>query len=180
MVLTRQRADVSKLMYHVCFNGTSSTMVCWSAFDGQLRAYVSASLNGDLPDHSWWQATTGCHLGGARRWRSRSPLSSQPHHVLPLVSTMIDHSSPCPWRPEPVHHGQRMTRVPMQLARLVSTLPSSPWGSLTKPWLSVSSPGATSSGTPCRICPLLPSGTLGASLLTLATEMTSNPWPGNV
>ena len=64
MVLTRQCADVSKLMYHMRINGDLLDTDLLVAFDGQLRASVSASLNGDLPDHSWWQATTGVSCGG--------------------------------------------------------------------------------------------------------------------
>ena len=52
MVLTRQCADVSKLMYHMRINGGLLDLL--ASFDGQLRASVSASLSGDLPDHSWW------------------------------------------------------------------------------------------------------------------------------
>ena len=58
MVLTRQCADVSKLIYHMRINGDLLNHDLLASFDGQLRASVSASLCGDLPDHSWWQATT--------------------------------------------------------------------------------------------------------------------------
>ena len=51
--LTRQRADVSKLMYHTRINVDLLDQDLLVAFDGQLRASVSASLGGDLPDHSW-------------------------------------------------------------------------------------------------------------------------------
>ena len=64
MVLTRQCADVSKLMYHMRINGDLLDQDLLAAFDGQMRASVSASLSGDLPDHSWWQATTGVTCGG--------------------------------------------------------------------------------------------------------------------
>ena len=53
MVLTRQCADVSKHMYHMRIGGDMLDQDLLVAFDGQLRASVSASLNGDLPDHSW-------------------------------------------------------------------------------------------------------------------------------
>ena len=44
MVLTRQCADVSKLMYHMRINGDLLDKDMLVAFDGQLRASVSASL----------------------------------------------------------------------------------------------------------------------------------------
>ena len=58
LVLTRQCADVSKLMYHMRINGDILDHDLLASFDGQLRASVANSLAGDLPDHSWWQATT--------------------------------------------------------------------------------------------------------------------------
>ena len=64
LVLTRQCADVSKLMYHMRINGDILDHDLLASFDGQLRASVSNSLSGDLPDHSWWQATTGVSVGG--------------------------------------------------------------------------------------------------------------------
>ena len=64
LVLTRQCADVSKLMYHMRINGDILDHDLLGSFDGQLRASVSNSLSGDLPDHSWWQATTGVTVGG--------------------------------------------------------------------------------------------------------------------
>ena len=64
LVLTRQCADVSKLMYHMRINGDILDHDLFASFDGQLRASVSNSLCGDLPDHSWWQATTGVSVGG--------------------------------------------------------------------------------------------------------------------
>ena len=68
MVLTSQCADVSKLMYHMRINGDLLDHDLLAAFDGQMRASVSASLSGDLPDHSWWQASV-------RRSGSRFPPS---------------------------------------------------------------------------------------------------------
>ena len=64
LVLTRQCADVSKLMYHMRINGNILEHDLLASFDGQLRASVATSLAGDLPDHSWWQATTGVTVGG--------------------------------------------------------------------------------------------------------------------
>ena len=51
---TRCCADVSKLMYHMRISGDLLDQVLLVAFDGQLRASVSASLSGDLLDHFWW------------------------------------------------------------------------------------------------------------------------------
>ena len=64
MVLIRQCADVSKLTYHMRINGDVLDNDLLASFDGQLRASLSASLCGDLPDHSWWQATMGVTRGG--------------------------------------------------------------------------------------------------------------------
>ena len=44
MVLTRQCADVSKLMYHVRINGDVLDHDLLASFDGQLRAAVSNSV----------------------------------------------------------------------------------------------------------------------------------------
>ena len=56
--------DVSKLVYHMRINGDILDHDLLASFDGQLRASVSNSLSGDLPDHSWWQATPGVTVGG--------------------------------------------------------------------------------------------------------------------
>ena len=64
MVLTRQCADASKLTCHMRINGDLLEHDLLASFDGQLRASVRASLCGDLPDRSWWQATTGVTCGG--------------------------------------------------------------------------------------------------------------------
>ena len=126
MVLPRQCADVSKLMYHMRINGDVLDQDLPVAFDGQLRASVTASLSGDSPDHYWWQATAGVTCGGlglraalgdcAPRHRRQS------HRVSPLG----------------VHHGRPLqscfclnqlimavndARTDAALTRLVSTLP---------------------------------------------------------
>ena len=62
--IVRQCADVSKLMCHTHVNGDMLDHDLLAAFDGQLRASVSASLCGDLLDHSWWRATRGVTCGG--------------------------------------------------------------------------------------------------------------------
>ena len=52
MVLTRQCADVSKFKFHMRINGDTLDHDLVASFDLQLPASVSASLCGDLPDHS--------------------------------------------------------------------------------------------------------------------------------
>ena len=99
--IVRQCADVSKLMYHMCIDGICSIMDLLAAFDGQMRASVSASLSGDLPVHSWWQATTGVTCG-------------QPHHV-PLPGLHHD---------RPPTTAEYQARTCEAFARLVSTLPT--------------------------------------------------------
>ena len=88
MVLTRQCADVSKLMYHVRINGDLLDQDLLVAFDGQPRASVSASLNGDLLDHCWWQATTTVTCGGLglrTALGGRAPcFRRQPHQMPPF------------------------------------------------------------------------------------------------
>ena len=87
LVLTRQCADVSRLMYHMRINGDILDHDLLASFDGQLRASVSNSLCGDLPDHSWWQATTGVmdrRLGAAHsRVRGLAGLRGEPHPISP-------------------------------------------------------------------------------------------------
>ena len=85
LVLTRQCADVSKLMYHMRINGDILDHDLLASFDGQLRASVSNSLSGDLPDHSWWQATTGVVTVALPAFVASRILSR------PLVVTMVDH-----------------------------------------------------------------------------------------
>ena len=97
MVLTRQGADVSNLMYHMRINGDLLGQDLLAAFDGQLRASVSASLCGDLPDHSWWQATTGVTCGGlglrTALGIALSAFVASRIMCRPLVSTMVDNFS---------------------------------------------------------------------------------------
>ena len=103
------------------------TRTCWPAFDGQLRASVSASLSSDLPDHSWWQATTGVTCGGLGL---RTALGfALPAFVAsrimcrPLVSTMVDHFSLAFGVPNQSILAEYDARTDAALARLVSTLP---------------------------------------------------------
>ena len=95
LVLTRQCADVSKLMYHMRINGDILDHDLLASFDGQLRASVSNSLSGDLPDHSWWQATTGVTVGGLglRTAVTVALPAFVASRILsrPFVVTMVDH-----------------------------------------------------------------------------------------
>ena len=71
------------------------------AFDGQLRASVSASLNGDLPHECWWQVTTGVTCGGLGLGTALeiSPTAFVSRRIMcrPLLTTMVDHVD---------HHGR--------------------------------------------------------------------------
>ena len=127
MVLTRQCADVSKLVYRMRVDGDMLDKDLLVAFDGQLRASVSASLNGDLPDHSWWQATTGVSCG---RLGLRTALGiALPAFVAgrttcrPLVSTMVDHFSHAFDVPNQLIMAEYGARTDAALTRLVATLP---------------------------------------------------------
>ena len=110
MVVTRQCADVSKLMYQMRINGHLLDQDLLAAFDGQMRVSVSASLSGDLPDHSWWQATTGVTCGGLGL--RTAPGVALPAFVASRITCRplgVHHGRPLQprlWRPEPVHHGR--------------------------------------------------------------------------
>ena len=95
LVLTRQCADVSRLMYHMRINGDMLDHDLLGSYDGQLRASVANSLAGDLPDHSWWQATTGVTVGslGLRTAVTVALPAFVASRILsrPLVVTMVDH-----------------------------------------------------------------------------------------
>ena len=88
MVLTRQCADVSKLMYHMRIIGDLLDQDLLAAFDGQLRASVAVTcritLGGRPP-----QASPAAAWASARRLGSRSP----------LVSPAASRVAPCcpPW-----------------------------------------------------------------------------------
>ena len=93
MVLTRQCADVSKLMCRMRINGDVLDHDLLASFDEQLRGLVSASLCGD----SWWQPPRGSLVAA---WASARPLElpftpSSPAASCdaPLVSSMVDHFS---------------------------------------------------------------------------------------
>ena len=103
-------------MYHTRINGDML------AFGWQLRASVSASLCGDLPDHSWWQATTGVTCGGLGL---RTTLGvALPAVVASLVSTTIDHLRLAFGTTSQPIMAEYDARADDALARLVSTLPT--------------------------------------------------------
>ena len=143
----------SKIKYHTRINGDLFDQDLLAAFDGQMRASVSASLSGDLPDHSWWQATTGVTCGGLG---PRTALSAAlPAFVASrimcrsLVSTMIGHFS--------IAFGPRASCSWPNTTPARRTQRSSCWVSLMKLWPSGNSSGTTYSlgpGMPCRICTL--------------------------
>ena len=94
-VLTRQCANVSKLVYHMRINGDRIDHSATNRFDRNLRAAIEVSLGGDLPDTSWLQATTGVTYGGLGLRSADS--TALPAFVAsrvssrPLVRTMVDH-----------------------------------------------------------------------------------------
>ena len=115
-------------MYHMRINGDILDHDLLASFDGQLRASVSTSLAGDLPDHSWWQATTGVAVGGlglrtavtvalpafvASRILSRS-----------LVATMVDHFCAAIGASRQTIMAEYDARTDEALSRLASTLPT--------------------------------------------------------
>ena len=126
---------------------------------------MSASLSGDLPDHS------SAGWAYARRLGPRSPPS------LPAASCAASWSTTSALLLAPRASLSRpsMTRAPTQPLRALSQLSrrtrrSSCLVSLTKPWLNGSSSGTTCSLGPrtrCRTCPLRLSGTIAASLRTM-------------
>eukprot|EP00973_Karenia_brevis_P036259 5000950-Karenia_brevis.AAC.1 len=52
LVLTRQCADVSKLMYHLRINGDRIDHDLLDRFDHNLRSSIETALGGELPDTS--------------------------------------------------------------------------------------------------------------------------------
>ena len=107
-VLTRQCADVSMLVYHMRINGDLLDQDLLAAVDGQMRASVSASLSGDLPDHSWWKAP---RASLAADWALRTALGA----ALPAFGASITCRPWCPpWSttsalplaPRAAHHGR--------------------------------------------------------------------------
>ena len=128
LVLTRQCADVSKLLYHMRINGDILDHDLFASIDGQLRAFVSNSLCGDLPDHSWWQATTGVSVGGLGL---RTAVTvALPAFVVsrilsrPLVVTMVDHLCAAFGASRQTIMAEYDARTDEALSRLASTLPT--------------------------------------------------------
>ena len=120
-MLTRQRADVSKLMYHMRINGDFLDHDLLASFDGRLRASVSACLCG----YPGRLLVAGHH--GSLLWRLglRTALGAAlPAFVAsrimcrPLVSTM---AFGAPSHPIMAEYDTRPDEAP---SRLVSTLPA--------------------------------------------------------
>ena len=128
LVLTRQCADVSKLMYHMRINGDLLDHDLLASFDGQLRASVATSLAGDLPDHSWWQATTGVAVGGLglRTAVTVALPAFVASRILsrPLVATMVDHFCAAIGASRQTIMAEYDARTDEALSRLASTLPT--------------------------------------------------------
>ena len=127
LVLTRQCADVSKLMYHMRINGDILDHDLLASFDGQLRASVATSLAGDLPDHSWWQATTGVAVGGLglRTAVTVALPAFVASRILsrPLVATMVDHLCAAIGALRQPIMAEYDAHTDEALSRLASTLP---------------------------------------------------------
>ena len=127
-MLTRQCADVSKLLYHMRINGDILDHDLLASFDGQLRASVATSLAGDLPDHSWWQATTGVAVGGLglRTAVTVALPAFVASRILsrPLVATMVDHLCAAIGASRQTIMAEYDARTDEALSRLASTLPT--------------------------------------------------------
>ena len=95
VVLTRQCADVSKMMYHLRVNGDRICDDTLASFDQNLRVSFESILGGDLTDTSWWRATSGVKFGGLRLRTARSTAASafvaSRIASRPLVKTMVEH-----------------------------------------------------------------------------------------
>ena len=128
LVLTRQCADVSKLLYHMRIHGDILDHDLLASFDGQLRASVATSLAGDLPDHSWWQATTGVAVGGLglRTAVTVALPAFVASRILsrPLVATMVDHLCAAIGASRQIIMAEYDARTDKALSRLASTLPT--------------------------------------------------------
>ena len=128
LVLTRQCADVSKLMHPMRINGDMLDHDLLASFDGQFRASVSNSLCGVLPDHSWWQATTVVSVGGLelRTAVTVALLAFVASRILSrhLVVTMVDHLSAAIGASRQTIMAEYDARTDEALSRLASTLPT--------------------------------------------------------
>ena len=127
LILTRQCADVSKLMYHMRINGDRLDPGVLSAFDGGLRIAVENTLGGDLPDLSWWQATTGVKFGGlGLRTAESTALAAFVASRIgsrPLVRTMVEHYAAATGASVDVVMAAYDNRTDDALVDLVSSLP---------------------------------------------------------
>ena len=88
LVLTRQCADVSRLVYQMRINGDRIQESLLANFDGDLRASLEIVLGSNLPDAAWWQAALGVGSGGLGLRQAQhvalgafvaSRLASRPH-----------------------------------------------------------------------------------------------------
>ena len=115
-------------MYHMRINGDILDHDLLASFDGQLRASVSNSLCGDLPDHSWWQATTGVMAGGLglRTAVTVALPAFVASRILsrPLVATMVDHFCAAIGASRETIMAEYDTRTDEALSRLAFTLPT--------------------------------------------------------
>ena len=95
LILTRQCADVSKLMYHIRINGGRLDAGILAAFDGGLRVAVETALGYELPSLSWWQATCGVAYAGpglrTAECTSLAAFLASRIASRPLVRTMVEH-----------------------------------------------------------------------------------------
>ena len=126
MVLTRKCADVSKLTYHMRINGDMLDKDLLVAFDGQLRASVSASLNGrtcrTTPGGKPPRASPALGLRTALGIALPAFVASRIMY-RPLVSTMVDHFSHVFGVPNQLVMTEYDARTDAALTRLVATLP---------------------------------------------------------
>ena len=94
----------------------------------RLRASVATSLAGDLPDHSWWQATTGVTVGGLglRTAVTVALPAFVASRILsrPLVVTMVDHLCAAIGASRQTIMAEYDARTDEALSRLASTLPT--------------------------------------------------------
>ena len=125
---TPHSLDLFKLMYHMRINGDILDHDLLASFDGQHRASVATSLAGDLPDHSWWQATTGVTVGGLglRTAVTVALPAFVASRILsrPLVVTMVDHLCAAIGASRQTIMAVYDARTDEALSRLASTLPT--------------------------------------------------------
>ena len=163
VVLTRQCADVSKLTHHLRLNGHKVASSMPAIFDSQLRFAIGVSLIGDLPDHSWWQATTGVLFGGLGFRAAQSvalPAFIASRLVShPLVRNLLEHFCMATGAPLLLLQRACDKHTEDAVLSLISTLCPIPghclFGSWIREWPSAISCGAPSA-TARRPHPLTP------------------------